>query len=80
VALAVAREQGVLCDDPIVLREAWHVLVRLRPSRVVARVERTAVSRRPNPDDVARELAVAAHCAGHSVDDDRAATPAGACR
>jgi hypothetical protein len=63
-ALAVAREQGVRCDDPVVLREAWHVLVHLRPSPVVARVSSSIpFPEGPNPDDIARELAVAAHCA-----------------
>ena len=63
-ATAVAREQGVRCDDPVVLRDAWHVLVHLRPSPVVARVSSSiAFPEGPNPDDVARELAVAAHCA-----------------
>jgi Phosphotransferase enzyme family len=63
-AQAVAREQGVRCDDPVVLRDAWHVLVLLRPSRVVARVSSSLpFPEGPNPDDVARELAVAAHCA-----------------
>jgi hypothetical protein len=63
-ALAVAREQGVRCDDPVVLRGAWHVLVHLRPSPVVARVSSSMpFPEGPNPDDIARELAVAAHCA-----------------
>jgi hypothetical protein len=62
--LAVAREQGVRCDDPCVLRDAWHVLVHLRPSPVVARVSSSIpFPEGPNPDDIARELAVAAHCA-----------------
>jgi hypothetical protein len=64
-ALAVAREQDVRCDDPVVLRDAWHVLVHLRPSPVVARVSSSIpFPAGPNPDDIARELAVAAHCAG----------------
>lgn len=63
-ALAVARKQGVRCDDPVVLREAWHVLLHLRPSPVVARVSSSIpFPHGPNPDDVVRELAVAAHCA-----------------
>jgi hypothetical protein len=63
-AQAVAREQGVRSDDPVVLRDAWHVLVHLRPSPVVARVSSSRpFPEGPNPDDVARELAVAAHCA-----------------
>jgi phosphotransferase family enzyme len=64
-ALAVAREQGVRCDDPVVLRDAWHVLVHLRPSPIVARVSSSIpFPDGPNPDDIERELAVAAHCAG----------------
>jgi Phosphotransferase enzyme family len=63
-AQAVAREQGMRCDDPVVLRDAWHVLVHLRPSPVVARVSSSLpFPEGPNPDDVARELAVAEHCA-----------------
>jgi hypothetical protein len=42
-----------------VLREAWHVLVHLRPAPVVARV--TSGAPTMDPDDVVRELAVAQH-------------------
>ena len=63
-ALAVARERGLRCDEPVVLRDAWHVLVQLRPSRVVARVSSPLpFPEGPNPDDVERELAVASHAA-----------------
>jgi len=63
-AVAVAAEHGLRSDDPIVLRDAWHVLVHLRPLPLVARVS----SGRPYPegppeDDVIRELAVASHAA-----------------
>jgi Phosphotransferase enzyme family len=63
-AVAVARAQGVRCDDPIVLRDAWHVLVHLAPSPVVARVS-TSLDwpGGPSEDDVVRELAVASHAA-----------------
>lgn len=63
-ALAVARAQRLRCDDPVVLRDAWHVLVHLRPSQIVARVS-TALPfpEGPNPDDIERELAVALHAA-----------------
>jgi hypothetical protein len=37
-AVAVADAHGVRCEKPVVLREAWHVLVHLWPSPVVARV------------------------------------------
>ena len=63
-ALSAARTEGVRCDDPVVLRAAWHTLVHLRPSPVVARVSSSIpYPQGPNPDDIARELAVAAHCA-----------------
>jgi hypothetical protein len=63
-AVAVAAEHGLSSDDPIVLRDAWHVLVHLRPLPLVARVS----SGRPYPegppeDDVIRELAVGSHAA-----------------
>ncbi len=63
-AVAVVAEHGLRADDPVVLRDAWHVLVHLRPLPVVARVS----SGRPFPegpqeDDVIRELAVASHAA-----------------
>jgi len=63
-AVAVAAEHGLVSDDPIVLRDAWHVLVHLRPLPLVARVS----NGRPYPegppeDDVIRELAVASHAA-----------------
>lgn len=59
-AVAVAAAHGIRCDEPVVLRDAWHVLVHLRPAPVVARVS----NGRPYPDgppeeDVIRELAVA---------------------
>jgi hypothetical protein len=44
-----------------VLREAWHVLVHLWPSPVVARV--TSGAPGVNPDDVEQELRVAQHAA-----------------
>jgi hypothetical protein len=58
-AVAVADAYGVHCEKPIVLGEAWHVLVHLWPSPVVARVTSGA----PGVDlgDVERELAVARH-------------------
>ena len=30
-AVAVAAAYGLRCDQPVVLSEAWHVLVHLRP-------------------------------------------------
>jgi hypothetical protein len=63
-AVAVAAEHGLRSDDPVVLRDAWHVLVHLRPLPLVARVS----SGRPYPegppeDDVVRELGVASYAA-----------------
>jgi Ser/Thr protein kinase RdoA (MazF antagonist) len=63
-AVEVAAELGLRSDDPLVLRDAWHVLVHLRPLPIVARVS----SGRPYPegppeDDVVRELEVASHAA-----------------
>ena len=60
-AVAVAEAHGVRCERPIVLREAWHVLVHLWPSPVVARV--TSGAPGVNPDDVEQELRVAQHAA-----------------
>jgi hypothetical protein len=63
-AVAVAAAHGLHSDDPVVLRDAWHVLIHLRPLPLVARVS----SGIPYPDgppeeDVIRELAVASHAA-----------------
>ena len=63
-AVEVAAEHGLRADDPVVLRDAWHVLVHLRPLPLVARVS----NGRPYPEgppeeDVIRELAVASHAA-----------------
>jgi hypothetical protein len=63
-AVEVAGEHGLRSDDPRVLRDAWHVLVHLRPLPLVARVS----SGRPYPegpseDGVVVELAVASHAA-----------------
>jgi hypothetical protein len=63
-AVEVAAEHGLHSERPVVLRDAWHVLVHLRPAPVVARVS----SGRPYPegppeDDVVVELAVGSHAA-----------------
>jgi hypothetical protein len=60
-AVAVADAHGLRCDKPVVLREAWHVLVHLWPSPVVARV--TSGAGGVDPADVERELTVASHAA-----------------
>ena len=60
-AVAVADAYGVHCEKPVVLGEAWHVLVHLWPAPVVARV--TSGAPGVDPADVERELAVARHAA-----------------
>jgi len=60
-AVAVAEAHGVRCEKPIVLGEAWNVLVHLWPSPVVARVTSGAAG--VDPADVQRELTVARHAA-----------------
>src|SRR3954469_2750142 len=60
-AVAVADAYGVHCEKPVVLGEAWHVLVHLSPAPVVARV--TSGAPAVDPGDVERELTVARHAA-----------------
>ena len=60
-AVAVADAHGVHCENPVVLSEAWHVLVHLWPWPVVARV--TSGAPGVDPADVERELTVASHAA-----------------
>jgi hypothetical protein len=60
-AVAVADAHGVRCEKPVVLREAWHVLVHLWPAPVVARV--TSGAPGVDPADVGRELSVGRHAA-----------------
>jgi Phosphotransferase enzyme family len=60
-AVAVADAHGVHCENPIVLSDAWHVLVHLSPSPVVARV--TSGVPGVDPAGVEQELAVAGHAA-----------------
>jgi Phosphotransferase enzyme family len=60
-AVAVADAYGVHCEKPVVLGEAWHVLVHLWPAPVVARV--TSGAPGVDPADVERELAVAGRAA-----------------
>jgi len=60
--MAVARGQGIRCEQSVVLREAWHVLVHLAPAPVVARVSSgIPYPEGPDPEDVVRELAVGRH-------------------
>ena len=51
-AIAVADAYGVHCEKPIVLSEAWHLLVHLWPAPVVARV--TSGAPGVDPCDVER--------------------------
>jgi phosphotransferase family enzyme len=60
-AVAVAEDHGLRCDSPVVLSQAWHVLVHLLPWPVVARV--TSGAPGVDPADVERELTVASHAA-----------------
>src|SRR5579884_4205531 len=60
-AVAVARAHGLECKRPVVLRNAWHVLVHLQPLPLVARV--TSGAPGVDPGDVVRELDVARHLA-----------------
>ena len=63
-ALAAARAQGLRASEPAVLRDAWHVLLHLRPHPIVARVSSgIPFPTGPKPTDVVRELAVAGHAA-----------------
>jgi hypothetical protein len=62
--LEVARSNGLRCRDPVVLRDAWHVLIHLRPLPIVVRVSSSLpFPEGPHPNDIARELAVAFHAA-----------------
>jgi len=60
-AVAVADAYGLRSDQPVVLSEAWHVLVHLWPWPVVARVTSGAAG--VDPAEVERELTVATHAA-----------------
>jgi hypothetical protein len=63
-AVEVAAEHGLRSDDPIVLRDAWHVLVHLRPLPIVARISSgRSYPEGPPEEDVIRELEVASHAA-----------------
>jgi hypothetical protein len=58
-AVAVADAHGVHCEKPVVLGEAWHVVVHLWPFPIVTRV--TSGAPGVDPAYVERELAVARH-------------------
>jgi hypothetical protein len=62
--LEVARAKGLHYEDPVVLRDAWHVLIHLRPLPIVVRVSSSLpFPEGPHPNDVVRELEVASHAA-----------------
>ncbi len=61
-AVAVAREFGVSCTDPVVLADGSNVLVHLRPAPIVARVAKLTAWVRPGVEAwLARDIALAAH-------------------
>jgi hypothetical protein len=63
-ALAVARAHGLRCDEPEVIRAAWHILLHIRPLPIVARVSSGLPHPEgPDPNDLVRELKIAAHAA-----------------
>lgn len=62
-AVAVAEQHGLRCDEPVVLRDASNLLVRLRPAPVVARVSTLTSTVRRGDAWLAREVAVASHLA-----------------
>ena len=67
-AVAVAREFGMSCTDPVVLHDGSNVLVRLRPAPVVARVASLTAEVRPGVEAwLARDIAVASHLAARGV-------------
>jgi Phosphotransferase enzyme family len=62
-AVTVAGRHGVRCDEPVVLREASNLIVRLDPAPVVARVSTTTGLVRAGDAWFAREVALASHLA-----------------
>ena len=63
-AVRCAELHGLARIRPVVLRDAWHVLVHLRPYGIVARASSALpFPEGPHPEDVVRELEVAGHAA-----------------
>jgi Ser/Thr protein kinase RdoA (MazF antagonist) len=61
-AIKVAREAGIMIDQPRVLSDDQNLLVHLAPSPVVARVATRIAWSRPDPEAwLRREVAVATH-------------------
>jgi len=58
-ASQVAREQGLVFDEPVVLRDLSNLVLRLWPSAVVARVATATGGARRGLDWLAREVAMA---------------------
>ncbi|SDG23818.1 Phosphotransferase enzyme family protein [Lentzea fradiae] len=67
-AVSFASSHGVVCTDPVVLKNGSNVIVHLRPVPVVARIAaRTALVRPAVAGHFARDLAVSAFLAGRGV-------------
>lgn len=67
-AVSLASSHGVVCTDPVVLKNGSNVLVHLRPAPVVARIAaRTALVRPSVADHLARDLSVSAFLASRGV-------------
>jgi hypothetical protein len=49
-AVAVARDLGLVVDQPEVVADRSNLIVRLRPAAVVARVATTTAALRPEPE------------------------------
>ncbi|GAB2858471.1 aminoglycoside phosphotransferase family protein [Lentzea nigeriaca] len=67
-AVSVAAAHGVVCADPVVLKDGSNVLVHLHPAPVVARIaSRTALVRPAVAGHMARDLSVSAFLASRGV-------------
>lgn len=67
-AVSLAAAHGVVCVDPVVLKDGSNVLVHLRPAPVVARIAaRTALVRPSVSSHLGRDLAVSAFLASRGV-------------
>ncbi|NGY61436.1 aminoglycoside phosphotransferase family protein [Lentzea sp. NEAU-D13] len=68
VAVSLAASHGVVCTDPVVLKDGSNVIVHLRPAPVVARIaRRTALVRPSVASHLARDLSVSAFLASRGV-------------
>lgn len=63
-AVAVAREQGLVVEDPAIVHDGSNLLVALRPAPVIARVAFGAARVRDGDGWLRREVAVAGFLAG----------------